>query len=324
MSHVQEALTGIDTVFHTAGVFSHNVNVTDKLMWDVNVTGTETIVKVCQEKSIRKLIFTSTCIVTMGKDDAIAEGWDEKHPYPREPVNGYVKSKIAAEAIVLAANSVTPSGEGLATCVMRPGGMFGIGDNMLADMALQGRDNYYIGDGTARFDLVHVNAVAYGHICAANHLSPVNDKIPIAAGKVYNLTAGKPVMYKEFFGGLCDGPKSFWGHAKPKSIPVWLASALATINEVTYRSLGIILFAKSFTRLSVEMTQRSYWFNNERAMQDLGYTPLLKWRDHIDLLVQDYSFSCSTAPRLRRRSVPCLSSPHISSRGSIADHRGAT
>ena len=48
---------------------------------------------------------------------------------------------------------------------------------MLADMALQGRDNYYIGDGTARFDLVHVNAVAYGHICAANHLSPVNDKV---------------------------------------------------------------------------------------------------------------------------------------------------
>lgn len=31
VSHVQEALTGIDTVFHTAGVFSHNVNVTDKV-----------------------------------------------------------------------------------------------------------------------------------------------------------------------------------------------------------------------------------------------------------------------------------------------------
>ena len=34
MSHVQEALTGIDTVFHTAGVFSHNVNVTDKVSDD--------------------------------------------------------------------------------------------------------------------------------------------------------------------------------------------------------------------------------------------------------------------------------------------------
>jgi nucleoside-diphosphate-sugar epimerase len=30
VGHVQEALTGIDTVFHTAGVFSHNVNVTDE------------------------------------------------------------------------------------------------------------------------------------------------------------------------------------------------------------------------------------------------------------------------------------------------------
>lgn len=92
---------------------------------------------------------------------------------------------------------------------------------------------------------------------------------PVAAGKAYNITAGQPVMYKEFFGkqtaiksistytflilgeyvgGLCEGPKSFWGHAKPKSIPVWLASALATMNELTYQSLGIILFAKSFTR----------------------------------------------------------------------------
>jgi nucleoside-diphosphate-sugar epimerase len=177
VGHVQEALTGIDTVFHTAGVFSHNVNVTDEMMWDVNVKGTENIVKTCQDKSIRKLIFTSTCIVTMGKDDATAEGWDEERPYPREPVNGYVSSKIAAETIVLAANTVTPDGKGLATCVLRPAGMFGIGDKMMADMALTGRDNYYIGDGTARFDLVHVDSVALGHICAAEHLEPVNNQV---------------------------------------------------------------------------------------------------------------------------------------------------
>ena len=31
VGHVREALTGMDTVFHTAGVFNHNVNVTDKV-----------------------------------------------------------------------------------------------------------------------------------------------------------------------------------------------------------------------------------------------------------------------------------------------------
>jgi nucleoside-diphosphate-sugar epimerase len=48
---------------------------------------------------------------------------------------------------------------------------------MMADMALTGRDNYYIGDGTARFDLVHVDSVALGHICAAEHLEPVNNQV---------------------------------------------------------------------------------------------------------------------------------------------------
>lgn len=47
----------------------------------------------------------------------------------------------------------------------------------MADMALQGRDNYYIGDGTSRFDLVHVDTVAHGHICAARHLTSFNNQV---------------------------------------------------------------------------------------------------------------------------------------------------
>eukprot|EP00118_Oscarella_pearsei_P003560 m.14819 g.14819 ORF g.14819 m.14819 type:complete len:422 (+) comp25987_c0_seq2:96-1361(+) len=301
--HVAKAMDGIDTVFHAAGVFSHDLNVavTKEMTHSVNVIGTSNIVKACKEKGVKRLIFTSTCIATIGKDDQAAEGWTEEQPYPDVPVNDYVSSKIAAEKTVLKANAVN----GLATCVVRPAGMFGIGDNIMADMALRGTDNYYIGDGTAKLDIIDVQSAVHGHLCAARHLRPAGNKAAVAAGKIYNITSGGPIMYKEFFGGLCKERESFWGHRPPKKIPVWLARLLASINETIYNAVGVIPFARSFTRLSVEMTQRTFWFDNSLAAREIGYAPLKPWRSAVDEIVKSYSLKS----RQRRRSVTASDIP---------------
>jgi hypothetical protein len=127
------------------------------------------------------------------------------------------------------------------------------------------------------------------------------------------------VMY---VGGLCEGPTSFWGHSKPKSIPVWLASTLATLNELAYRCLGVIPFAKSLTRLSVEMTQRTYWFSHARATTEIGYNPQLTWRDSVNFLVSTFKREYHLNTRHRRKSSPCLTSPHVTS-GVALDQQGA-
>ena len=47
----------------------------------------------------------------------------------------------------------------------------------MADMALRGKDNYYIGDGTAHLDVIDVYSAVHGHLCAAKHLSPAGNKV---------------------------------------------------------------------------------------------------------------------------------------------------
>ncbi|KAN0063483.1 erg26, C-3 sterol dehydrogenase [Thecaphora frezii] len=138
----------------------------------VNVTGTETVIRVAQKKelAVTKLVFTSSAGVVYDGSSLI--NVDERMPYPEKALDAYNETKAKAEQMVLEANSFE-AGE-LRTCALRPAGIFGIGDRQALPGFFQllktGRTNFQIGDNTNLFDYTYVDNVVHAHLLAADKL----------------------------------------------------------------------------------------------------------------------------------------------------------
>ena len=167
-----------DVVFQTAAAV-WDVNTPDHVYEDVNVDGNRSVLDVCRERGIRRLVYTSTIDVVVDGRRPVVDG-DESLPYPeRLPRDAYSRTKIEAEQLMLAADSPE-----LATCALRPVGMYGPRDryhlgNMVA-MARKG-NKLRLGSGSARFSHAYSENVAHAHVLAAYHLFPGSN----AAGNAY-------------------------------------------------------------------------------------------------------------------------------------------
>ena len=88
---------------------------------------------------------------------------DESIPYAGKPMDHYTATKIKGEQLVMAANSSS-----LATCALRPSGIFGEGDTVmvptLVRQAKAGKMKYIIGDGKNMWDMTYAGNVAQAHI----------------------------------------------------------------------------------------------------------------------------------------------------------------
>lgn len=137
----------------------------------VNVTGTSTIIDCCENSTVRKLVYTSSAgTVYNGTSDNIDV--DERLTYPEVALDAYNETKVAAEKMVLAANS-----ESLLTCAIRPSGIFGPGDRQMISgfysVVKNGQTKYQIGNNTNLADFTYVANVAHAHLLAADKLGTV-------------------------------------------------------------------------------------------------------------------------------------------------------
>lgn len=189
---VLKSCEGIDTVFHTAAIIeirSSKVVPPDvkKRAYDINLGGTKNIVEACQEKGVRRLVYTSSnSVVFYGQ--AIRDG-DESMPYADKFRDLYTETKTQAEQYVLANNDK----KGLLTCAIRPSGIWGPGDQTMFKHLIQelinGTFKAVVGDGSKKLDNSYVYNLIHGHILAAKHLveggsSPgqayfINDNDPV-------------------------------------------------------------------------------------------------------------------------------------------------
>ena len=116
------ATRGMDVVFHTAAILPTVIGVTNDDFEQVNLQGTENVISACRECEVKRLIYTSSIDVVLGKGVTKVENIDEDYPFPKKALNAYVKTKMEAEKAVLAANGKS----GLTTCAVRPGGLLGL------------------------------------------------------------------------------------------------------------------------------------------------------------------------------------------------------
>lgn len=263
---------GVHTVFHTAAIvdFVGLANPARRARsFDLNVRGTENVLAACYRTGVSRLVYTSSNNVVLGPP---VEGADGSTPYPSRHPDLYSTTKERAERLALDANGRS----GLATCAVRPGGIYGIGDPFylpqLVEKCAKGLLLADIGDGTAMADNTFVGNLVHGELLAARALVRGMQ----AAGRAYYVTDGEPTNPLEFFRPIIEG----LGYRVPTlRVPYGLAYGLGYTWEALHR-FGLAP-EPQVTRLHCMKTAVSHSGSIAEATRDLGYVPPHAWRPEL-------------------------------------------
>jgi 3beta-hydroxy-Delta5-steroid dehydrogenase / steroid Delta-isomerase len=273
---MEPAFQGVDTVFHTAALISlvaidRAQPALRRRVFGVNVVGTENVIRAAQANHVGRLIHTSSINVVM---DHPIENGDESLPYATNTTDLYSVTKIAAEKRILAANSRQQ--DGLKTCALRPGGIWGAGqgsvmiDTFVRELA-KGAFQATIGNGRSSLDNTHIENVIDAQLLAANELRANPDKI---GGQVYFITDNERFDAMEWYRPLVEG----LGHTFPKlKLPGKLMVPVAGLLEWAHRCGAA---EPIFSRRSIRNITEGCHFSIAKAQADLGYNPRYQ-RSHL-------------------------------------------
>jgi 3beta-hydroxy-delta5-steroid dehydrogenase/steroid delta-isomerase len=286
---VRPACEGVDVVFHTVAVIDLLARYRPerrRAVFDVNVVGTEQVLRACRAAGVRRLVHTSSFNVAMGRP---VRGGDEATPLvgPGDLLDLYSESKALAERMVLEADA--PGG--LRTVALRPGGLWGpgAGSMMLSrfvEQLARGNFRVLVGDGRALLDNTHVDNAVDAHVLAAWRLAEAPERV---GGQVYFVTDGEPMNGLAWFRPLVEG----LGHPWPRRrIPGRLLYAIAHALEWLHYLGGP---EPALTRRGVLNLIQDAAFRIDKAREQLGYAPRVRAAEGLPALL----------PELRQRHDAC-------------------
>jgi nucleoside-diphosphate-sugar epimerase len=265
---VLEACREVDVVIHAASLVDWG-HATRQRLEEVNLGGTRNVLRACREAGVPGLVYTSSMDVVCGKQPVVDA--DETTPYPAVFANDYARTKALAEQEVLAAD-----GPDLATCALRPCGIYGEADPYHVARTLgvvrSGGLPFRIGDGKARFQHVYVGNVAHAHVLAAARLLESDSPI---RGRSYFITDDSPLLnFFEFMEPIVEGvglrlpPRS-------RRLPASLMLGIGALLEATAAVCApFFRFTPTLTRSSVRFVCHDHTFVGDAARRDLGYAPI--------------------------------------------------
>ncbi|NXG34883.1 D42E1 reductase, partial [Dromaius novaehollandiae] len=271
-----KACEGADCVFHVAacGMSGLEQASTIFLTFVLKQFILCTIV-VCKQRSIPRLIYTSTVNVVFG-GNPIEEGDEETVPYfPLEKhFNHYSRTKAIADQMVLAANgTLLKGGNKLHTCVLRPPGIYGPEEQRhlprVAVNIQRSLFNFKFGNHKVQMNWVHIGNLVQAHLLAAEALT--SEKGYVASGQAYYIHDGENVTFSEWIVPLFEklGYRKPWIH-----IPVLLVHIAATVMEYLHLALKpFFSFTPFLTRNEVWHVTVTHTFRIDKARSQLGYKP---------------------------------------------------
>jgi nucleoside-diphosphate-sugar epimerase len=295
-SDVEAACAGMDAVIQTAAAV-WNVRTPARTYHEVNVEGNRNVLEACRKAGISRLLYTSTLDVVVDGRTPIVDG-DESLPYPRRlPKDPYSLTKIRAEQMMLAAN-----GPELATCALRPVGMYGPRDkyhlgNFVA-MAKKGV-SIRLGDGSAHFSHVYSENAAWAHVLAAMSLYPGS----ATAGQSYFVCDHYPAA--NLFDFIAPFLRALDLPAATRSIPYGIAYPMAAVAE-------LLAPHSNFNRFAVIQTCVDHTFVHARASRDFGYEPIVS---------QEEAFRRTVAWLKEKEAAAGQPQPDGARRGASASRR---
>jgi nucleoside-diphosphate-sugar epimerase len=276
-SDVENALTGVDAVIHTAALAGIWGKWED--FYNTNFIGSKNIVKACESLNITHLVYTSSPSVVFDGKSLTGEG--EELPYAKKHWSHYPVTKAMAEKHVLDSNSKT-----LKTSALRPHLIWGPKDPhfipRLVERAKTGKLKQ-IGDGENLVDVIYVENAAKAHVDLLETL--VNDPSRVE-GKVYFIGQDKPVKLWEFVNGLID---SAGGKKVSKKIPLWLGYFAGFLMEFIFKTFRVFKKEPLLTRFLVLQLAKSHYFSHKNAEKDFGYKAHVSSEEGFKKLKHYYS-----------------------------------
>ncbi len=263
------AFKDVDVVFHCCGLTPTSIRHSDEDYYQVNVVGTENVIKACLECGVKRLLYTSTASVTLSKNpEETSCDADESSPLPDKPIDIYVATMGKADQLVREAN-----GKGdLLTCVLRPsiflqGLLAGVEENL-----------YYPTGLDFEVSLVSIESAVQAHLKAEKKLSD-NAKSSTVAGKAYNISEQKVTLLK-FAEFIATEKKTSLTY-----VPLPLVKFLAWINIVVYKWTGLVAVSESFTPMCVQY--KSHTYVSSLAQGELGWRPSTPWEEKVRTLLKE-------------------------------------
>lgn len=248
---VLKAVTGCDTVFHTAALVSYWTKERGEML-DINVGGTANVVRASLYADVHKLVHTSSVAAIGYATNGLPASEETSHNWNAETI-GYRISKHRAEEEVLRG-----VGMGLQAVMVNPTVIMGPrdyhvhGGRIVRDIYRK-RIFYATPGGTS---IVDVDDVVQGHIAAA---------LRGRTGERYIL-AGENLTFREAFRITAE---EVGGIAPIVTLPAPFVRSLA----VSIEFLADVLGRKPWvTRELISGVGRHRAYSVEKARRELGYT----------------------------------------------------
>lgn len=263
LNEIKNIDMNIDYVIHAAALSTVWGKWQD--FYDSNVLGTENVIKFCLKNNVRRLIYVSSPSVYSAKFDRFnikEEDFDKNNK-----LNFYIKSKILAENLI---NKI--DNKKLETVIIRPRGLFGIGDTSLVPRLINANSKIGIplfNDGKNIVDITCVENVAYSLRLAMEKEE--------ANGNIYNITNGDPTEFKNILDKLFTELEE---RANYRKMNINLMYFVASVIELFYK-LFRIYKEPMITKYTIATLGYSQSLNIEKAKKDLDYNPKITLEEGI-------------------------------------------
>ena len=238
--------------------------------YQTNVLGTKYVLEACREAKIERLVYVSSPSIYAAPRDQL--DIKESDAPQENRLNNYIRSKLASEKLFKDYPDVS-------SVILRPRGLFGIGDTSILPRVLNLSQKIgipLIGDGRQLMDMTCVENVALAIRLAL--------ETPQAAGEVYNITNGEPRAFRN----LIEETLRVLGYPiRYRKIPAPLVSAISSSLEFIYKSLKL-KGEPALTRYTYYLLRYSQTLDISKAERDLGYRPKITISEGIEQYVQDY------------------------------------
>ena len=265
---VLEAFKGMDMVVH-AGALSTVWGPWEDF-YQANVLGTKYVLEACRQTGIQRLVYVSSPSIYAAPKDQLAI--KESDAPEENNLNNYIRSKLASEKLFKDYSDV-PS------IILRPRGLFGIGDTSILPRVINLSQKIgipLIGDGRQLMDMTCVENVALAIRLAL--------EAPEAKGEVYNITNGEPRAFRD----LLEESLTGLGYPiKYRKLPAALLSGIASSLEFLYKTLNL-KGEPALTLYTYYLLRYSQTLDISKAEKDLGYHPKISISEGIEQYVQDY------------------------------------
>lgn len=253
---IEEAMDGIDYVYHAAAMISFNPKEAAQML-KVNGEGTANIVNAALYKGIKKLVHVSS-IAALGRKEHQPNINEQAQWENSKENSNYAISKFKAECEVWRGMQ-----EGLNIAIINPSVILGAGYWDQGSCKLFGKANkgmqYYPSGSTGFVDVRDVARAA---------IQLMDSDI---VGERY-IVNGENLMYKEFFAMTAEALNK---QAPSKQAPAWLVNILWRLEwgrSKLFRSAPLL------TRETARTAMSTYYYHNNKIKKDMDFefTPIAR------------------------------------------------